>query len=145
MAAGQVGRDSEVSKKRFRSNPTSAADDSSELEFELIRNDLPLRWLRKVGIVPANGLCTGRRAILMTLLCRVPLMLWAFLGDRLSSWPRFIQQWGWRGDQGARSKTRTSASWPSVSARLDSSASRAASPFSNFWPLTARLPRTRCT
>jgi len=36
MAAGQVGRDSEVSKKRFRSNPTSAADDSPELEFELI-------------------------------------------------------------------------------------------------------------
>ena len=85
MAAGQVGRDSEVSKKRFRSNPTSAADDSSELEFELIRNDLPLRWLRKVGIVPANGLGTGRRAILMTLLCWVPLMLWAFLSNHLFS------------------------------------------------------------
>lgn len=81
MAAGQVGRDSEVSKIRFRSNPTSAADDSPELEFELI----PLRWLRKVGIVPANGLGTGRRAILMTLLCWVPLMLWAFLSNHLFS------------------------------------------------------------
>jgi hypothetical protein len=36
MAAFLVGRDSEVSKKRFRSNLTSAADDSPELEFELI-------------------------------------------------------------------------------------------------------------
>jgi hypothetical protein len=59
----------------------------------LIRNDLPLRWLRKVGIVPANGLGTGRRAILMTLLGWVLLMLWAFLRDPLSSFaggpPRF--------------------------------------------------------
>ena len=85
MAAGQVGRDSEVSKKPFRSNPTSAADNSPELEFELIRSDLPLRWLRKVGIVPANGLGTGCRAILMTLLCWVPLMFRAFLSDHLSS------------------------------------------------------------
>ncbi len=85
MAAFLVGRDSEVSKKRFRSNPTSAADDSPELEFELIRGDLPLHWLRKVGIVPANGLGTGRHDILMTLLCSVPLMFWAFLSDYLSS------------------------------------------------------------
>jgi hypothetical protein len=85
MPVGQVGRDSEVSKKQSRSNPTSAADDSPELEFELIRNDIPLRWLRKVGIIPANELGTGRRAILMTLLCWVPLMLWAFLSNPLSS------------------------------------------------------------
>ena len=66
----RLGAIQKSAKKRFRSSPTSAADDSPELEFELIRNDLPLRWLRKVGIVPANGLGTGRRAILMTLLCR---------------------------------------------------------------------------
>lgn len=69
MAARQVGGDSEVSKNRFRSNPNSAADDSPELEIEMIRNDLPLRWLRKVGIVPENGLGTVRGAIFMTLLC----------------------------------------------------------------------------
>ena len=59
--------------------------------------------------------------------------------------PRFIQRWGWRGDQGARSKTRTSVSSPLASVRLDSSASRAASPFCNLWPLTVSAPRATCT
>ena len=67
------------------SKTKSAADDSTELEFELIRDDLPLRLLRKIGIVPGNGLGAMRRTIFFTLLCWVPLMLWAFLSDRLSS------------------------------------------------------------
>jgi len=67
------------------SKTKSAADDSPELEFELIRDDLPLRLMRKIGIVPGNGLGAIRRAIFFTLLCWVPLMLWAFFSDRLSS------------------------------------------------------------
>ena len=55
---------------------------------------------------------------------------------------RFIQRWGWRGDQGARSKTSTSAALPFARVTPVSSESRAASPVSRVRPLTSTVPRT---
>lgn len=72
------------SPKAIPKQPRECRGRFARTRFELIRNDLPLPRLRKARIVPANGLGTGRRAILMTLLCWVPLRLWAFLRDRLS-------------------------------------------------------------
>jgi hypothetical protein len=53
-------------QKAIPKQPHECRGRFARTRFELIHNDLPLRWLRKVGIVPANGLGTGRRAILMT-------------------------------------------------------------------------------
>jgi len=62
-------------------NPDKAAvpDDS----FDLLRNDLLLRWQRKLRIAPPQGLGVVRRAVFFALLTWMPIMIWAVLNDRL--------------------------------------------------------------
>jgi len=51
--------------------------------FDLLRNDLLLRWQRKLHIAPQEGLGVVRRALFFALLTWLPIMIWAVLNDRL--------------------------------------------------------------
>ena len=51
--------------------------------FDLLRNDLLLRWQRKLRIAPQVGLGVVRRAVFFALLTWLPIMIWAVLNDRL--------------------------------------------------------------
>lgn len=59
--------------------PTQPADST----FLLVRNDLPLRVLRALGIVPRDGIGVVRRAIFFALLCWLPIVTWAWMDHRL--------------------------------------------------------------
>lgn len=54
-----------------------------EESFDLLRNDLLLRWQRKLRIAPREGLGVVRRAIFFALLTWLPIMIWAALNDRV--------------------------------------------------------------
>lgn len=45
--------------------------------FSPVENEAPLRGWRRLGIVPANGLGAGRRAVLLGLLAGLPIGIWA--------------------------------------------------------------------
>jgi len=51
-------------------------------DFSPIDNEPPLRWLRHLHLVPADGLGAGRRALFMALLSWLPIAAWALLTDR---------------------------------------------------------------
>ena len=51
--------------------------------FSPVDNELPLRWFRRLRIVPAGELGTGRRAVLLALLTWVPIVAWAAIAGRL--------------------------------------------------------------
>jgi hypothetical protein len=59
--------------------PTAAP----EVEFSPVENELPLRWFRRLHLVPANGLGAGRRAVFLALLTWLPIVLWATATRRL--------------------------------------------------------------
>ena len=54
-----------------------------EGEFSPVDNELPLRWFRKLHLVPANGLGAGRRAVFLALVTWVPIVAWAAIAGRL--------------------------------------------------------------
>jgi hypothetical protein len=62
-------------------NPDNKA--TADESFDLLRNDLLLRWQRKLRIAPAQGLGVVRRAVFFALLTWLPIMVWAVLNDRL--------------------------------------------------------------
>lgn len=49
----------------------------TSLEISLIRDDLPFRLQRRVGLIPERGLGTARRALFFALLTWLPIVLWA--------------------------------------------------------------------
>jgi len=51
--------------------------------FIVIRNDLPIRWQRKLGLAPDHGLGVSRRALFFALLTWLPIVIWAALESRL--------------------------------------------------------------
>jgi hypothetical protein len=55
------------------------------LAFSLIRDDLPFRVQRRVGLIPGRGLGTARRAVFFALLTWLPIVVWAAYMDRI--WP----------------------------------------------------------
>jgi len=61
-------------------HPSSAAD---PIDFLIVRNDLPIRWQRKIGLAPDNGLGVARRALFFALLTWLPIIIWAALESRL--------------------------------------------------------------
>jgi hypothetical protein len=63
--------------------PSAATDGASQSGFSPIDNELPLRWFRRLRIVPANGLGAGRRAAFLALLTWRPIVVWATLTRRL--------------------------------------------------------------
>src|SRR4029077_14890740 len=53
-----------------------------DLALSLVRDDLPFRLLRQVGLIPAKGLGIARRAAFFTLLAFLPLAAWALWAGR---------------------------------------------------------------
>lgn len=53
------------------------------IDFIIVRNDLPIRWQRKIGLAPDNGLGVARRALFFALLTWLPIIVWAALESRL--------------------------------------------------------------
>ena len=56
---------------------------SDPIDFLIVRNDLPIRWQRRVGLAPDNGLGVARRALFFALFTWLPLVIWAALESRL--------------------------------------------------------------
>jgi len=64
--------------------PQSAAPaGDAETGFSPVENELPLRWFRRLRLVPANGLGTVRRAAFLALLTWLPIVVWAAATGRL--------------------------------------------------------------
>ena len=60
-----------------------ASSASASAEFSPIENEAPLRWLRRLHLVPADGLGARRRALFLALLTWLPIVAWAMLTGRL--------------------------------------------------------------
>ncbi len=56
---------------------------TTDESFDLLRNDLLLRWQRKLRIAPQQGLGVVRRAVFFALFTWLPIVIWAVLNDRL--------------------------------------------------------------
>ncbi len=54
----------------------------AEVEFSPVDNELPLRWFRRLHLVPANGIGAGRRAVFFALLTWLPIAAWSFVAGR---------------------------------------------------------------
>ena len=57
----------------------------ADVEFSPVDNELPLRWFRRLHLVPAEGLGTFRRAVFFALLTWVPIAVWSFLAGRFAT------------------------------------------------------------
>jgi hypothetical protein len=53
------------------------------LAFSLIRDDLPFRLQRRMGLIPGHGLGLMRRAVFFALLTWLPIVIWAIATDRI--------------------------------------------------------------
>jgi hypothetical protein len=68
------------------STPASvAAAGTTAAEFSPIDNELPLRWFRKLHLVPPDGIGAGRRAVFLALVTWLPIAVWAAIVGRLVS------------------------------------------------------------
>lgn len=56
---------------------------ASPIDFIIVRNDLPIRWQRKIGLAPDNGLGVARRALFFALFTWLPIVIWAAIESRL--------------------------------------------------------------
>ena len=57
----------------------------SDVEFSAVDNELPLRWLRRARLVPADGLGTVRRAVFFALLTWLPIVAWSLYAGRFAT------------------------------------------------------------
>ena len=57
-------------------------NDDESIELSLVRDDLPFRLQRRVGLIPERGLGTVRRAIFFALLTWLPIVVWAGIEGR---------------------------------------------------------------
>jgi len=64
-------------------HPPGMTTISAEDSFSPIDNEPPLRWQRKLGLAPANGLGVMRRAMLLAALAWFVPVIWAALNHRL--------------------------------------------------------------
>jgi hypothetical protein len=55
----------------------------AEPAFSPVDNELPLRWFRRLRLVPPGGLGTKRRALIFAALTWVPIVVWAAMAGRL--------------------------------------------------------------
>jgi hypothetical protein len=70
-------------KTKTKTPPASAPDVETQGAFSPIENELPLRWFRRLKLVPANGLGAGRRAVFLALVTWLPIVIWAVTAGRL--------------------------------------------------------------
>lgn len=59
-----------------------ASSASASAGFSPIENEAPLRWLRRLHLVPADGLGARRRALFLALLTWLPIVAWAVLAGQ---------------------------------------------------------------
>jgi hypothetical protein len=52
------------------------------MPFSPVDNEMPLRWWRRLRLVPPHSLGVGRRAMLLALVSWLPIVVWALLNDR---------------------------------------------------------------
>jgi hypothetical protein len=64
-------------------NMRQTLDDS--LAFSLVRDDLPFRLQRRIGLIPERGLGLIRRSLVFALLTWLPIVVWAIAAGRI--WP----------------------------------------------------------
>ncbi len=57
----------------------------SDVEFSAVDNELPLRWLRRARLVPADSLGTVRRAVFFALLTWLPIAAWSLFAGRFAT------------------------------------------------------------
>jgi hypothetical protein len=57
--------------------------DDESLALSLVRDDLPFRLQRRVGLIPEQGLGTMRRAVFFALLTWLPIVIWAIAVGRI--------------------------------------------------------------
>lgn len=58
-----------------------------EFQVSLVRDDLPFRAQRAIGLIPATGLGVGRRALVLALVTCLPIAVWASLTGRVLAGP----------------------------------------------------------
>jgi hypothetical protein len=71
--------------KPISSAPNLSTSGFAEVEFGAfspVENEAPLRWWRRLHIVPPHSLGTGRRAVLLALLAWLPIAAWAVAHGR---------------------------------------------------------------
>ncbi|MFM0339571.1 hypothetical protein [Paraburkholderia fungorum] len=73
-----------VSEERGSGEP-NAPSDLSGVELSLVRDDIGFRLQRRLGLIPANGMGTARRAIIFAAVTWLPLVIWALLTGRASA------------------------------------------------------------
>ena len=56
---------------------------NSGVEFSPVDNELPLRWLRRLHVVPPTGIGAVRRAVFFAALTWLPIAVWAAIAGRL--------------------------------------------------------------
>jgi hypothetical protein len=56
---------------------------ANPVDFLIVRNDLPIRWQRRVGLAPDNDLGVARRALFFAMFTWLPIVIWAVLESRL--------------------------------------------------------------
>ena len=67
---------------RVEATGPGAESTERDLALSLVRDDVPLRLLRRVGLVPSSGLGVGRRAVFFALLAWLPIAIWAVAAGR---------------------------------------------------------------
>jgi hypothetical protein len=61
---------------------SNATSDLSGADLSLVRNDLSFRLQRRLGLIPADGMGTARRAIIYAAITWLPLAIWALATGR---------------------------------------------------------------
>ena len=67
---------------RVEATGPGAESTERDLALSLVRDDVPFRLLRRVGLVPSSGLGVGRRAVFFALLAWLPIAIWAVAAGR---------------------------------------------------------------
>ncbi len=60
----------------------ASAPDAEAASFSLVEEEAPLRLQRAIGLAPRGGLGLVRRALVLALLCWLPIAVWALLRSR---------------------------------------------------------------
>jgi len=65
-------------------NTPQTASGNEAFRLSLVRGDLLFRLQRRIGLIPADGLGIGRRAIFWSLVAWLPLAVWAWYQGRVA-------------------------------------------------------------
>jgi hypothetical protein len=63
----------------------SANADASGLDLSLVRDDLGFRIQRRLGLIPASGMGTARRALIFAAITWLPVVIWALFTGRAAT------------------------------------------------------------